>query len=157
MRPIFNHPVSSPAATPRQRSKPLLPLRGVCSLVDKDENKVLELLESGEIGWTFDVSLAQKPGRRRHLRVLPAAVADYLKARACQLSWEDVLGLMLPDAPTIFASEIARTLNVSSDHIYNLLARKQIIACPTRRRGPGGSARVPTKSFIQFLQQRRFP
>ena len=135
----------------------MLPLRGVCSLVDRDENKVLEMIESGEIAWAFDVSLSQKPGRKRYLRVLPAAVADYLNGRPCELKWAKVLGLMLPDAPTILASEITRMLNVSCDHTYHLVDRKQIVACSTRRPGPGGSARVQAKAFIQFLQQRRFP
>jgi hypothetical protein len=147
----------STGATPqRARTKPLLSLRAVGSLVDKPPRKVGELIESGEIAWAFALSLDQKPGRDRYIRALPAAVADYLKGRACELQWKDVIGLMLPDAPTILACEITRILNVSSDHTYHLIDGKQIIACPTTRRpGPGGSARVPRKSFIQFLQQRR--
>ena len=143
------------APAPRQRSKPLLPLRGVCSLVDKDENQVLELLESGEIAWAFDVALAQRRGRKRELRVLPSAVADYLKGRTCEIDQPTVFGLLLPDGPTIPANQIARILNVSVDHVYHLIDRKQIIASPTRRRGPGGSALVPTTSFIKFLAERR--
>jgi len=50
----------------------MLPLRGVCSLVDKDENKVLELIESGKLAWVFDVSLART---RKELRIVPAAAA----------------------------------------------------------------------------------
>jgi hypothetical protein len=146
-------PTSPPATTPRQRSKPLLPVRGVCSLVDKNEDQVLELIENGSLAWAFDVSCDRK---RRELRILPAAVASYLHGRACELKWPDVLGLMLPDATTILASEITRMLNVSGDHTYHLIDRKHIVACPTRRRGPGGSARVPTKSFTTFLQQRRY-
>jgi hypothetical protein len=145
-------PVRPPEVAPRQRSKPMLPVRGVCSLIDKDEHRVLELIESGEIVWAFDVSYARK---NRDLRVLPAAVADYLRGRPCELKWEDVLALLLPDEPMILALDITRILNVSTDHTHHLIDGKQIIACPTRRKGPGGSARVPAKSFIQFLQQRR--
>ena len=94
---IATEPVSAPATVPRQRSKPLLPLRGVCSLVDKDENSVLELIESGEIAWAFDVALAQRRGRKRELRMLPAAVADYLKGRPCELDQPTVFGLLVPD------------------------------------------------------------
>jgi hypothetical protein len=146
--------IPPPAAPPRQRTKPLLPVRGVCSLVDKNEDRVLELIENGSLAWAFDVSCVRK---RRELRILPAAVAAYLHGRACELKWPDVLGLMLPDATTILASEITRILNVSCDHVYHLIDRKHIVACPTRRRGPGGSARVPTENFTLFLQQRRFP
>jgi hypothetical protein len=125
------------------------------ALVDKNENRVWELIETGEIAWGFDVALAQKDGCKRELRVLPAAVADYLKGRRCELQWPDVFAVLLPDGPTIPASEIARVINVSSDHVYHLVERKQIEACATRRPGPGGSALVPTTSFIKFLQKRR--
>jgi hypothetical protein len=145
-------PISPPATMRRRRSKPLLPIRGVCSLVDKSAERVLEMIEEGAIAWAFDVSLDQK---RREIRVLPAAAADYLKGKACELKWSDVLGLMLPDAPTVSALEITRVLNVCGDHTYALIDRKRIVACPTRRRGPGGSARVPANSFIQFLRKRR--
>ena len=130
-----------------------MPLRGVCSLVDKNDDRVVELVEEGAIAWAFDVSI----GRRMYLRVLPSAVADYLQGRTCALKWADVIGLLMPDEPTILALDITRVLNVTSDHTYALIDRKQIVACPTRRHGPGGSARVPAKSFIEFLQKRRFP
>ena len=148
-------PTSPPATMPRQRSKPLLPLRGVCSLIAEHEDQVLKLIEDGTIAWAWNVALDTKPGHKRHLRILPAAVADYMQGRPCDLKWADVLGLLLPDATTILASQITRVLNVSCDHTYHLIDRKRIVAMPTRRRGPGGSARVPTKSFVQFLQTRR--
>ena len=148
-------PVSTPAPATRLRSKPLLPLRGVCSLVDKDEDEVLKLIESGEIAWAFDVALAQKRGRKRELRILPAAVADYLKRRKCNLDWEAVCDLLRPDGPTIRVNKLAQILNVSADHVYHCVERRQIIACPSRRKGPGGSGRVATANFIKFLQKRR--
>jgi hypothetical protein len=147
--------MATPAMAPRQRSKPLLPLRGVMALVDRNENRVWKLIETGEIAWAFDCALTQRDGRKRELRVLPAAVADYLKGRPCELEWPEVFAVLLPDGPTVVASEIARILNVSSDHVYHLIERKQIEARPIRRRGPGGSAPVPTTSFIKFLQKRR--
>jgi hypothetical protein len=115
------------------------------------------MVEEGQLDWAWDVALDPKRGHTKELRILPACVAAYLKGRPYELNWADVLGMMLPEAPTILASEITRMLNVSSDHTYRLIDGKHIVACPTRRRGPGGSARVPTKSFTQFLQQRRFP
>jgi hypothetical protein len=125
------------------------------ALVDKDENKLLELVETGEIAWAWDVALQQQDGRKVELRVLPAAVADYLKGAACKLKWADVFALLLPDGPTITASQISRILNVSCDHVYHLIDGKEIDSCPTRRPGPGGSATVPMTSFIRFLQKRR--
>ena len=150
-------PIPAAATPSRQRSKPLLPLRGVCSLVNEDEDRVLELIKSGEIAWAFDVALAQKRGRRKEFRILPAAVADYLKGQTCGLKWPDVFALLLPDAPTIRAHEVSRLLNVSGDQVYRLIDGRQIIACPARRRGPTGSARIPVTSMVQFFQKRRFP
>jgi hypothetical protein len=150
-----DEPVSPLVPMPRQKSKPLLPVRGVCSLIGKDEDQVLKLIKDGGIAWAFNVALDAKRGRNRHLRILPAAVADFMHGRTCLLKWPDVLGLMLPDAPMMLASDITRVLNVSCDHVYHLIDRKQIIADSTRRQGPGGSARVPAKSFVQFLQARR--
>src|ERR1035437_5131821 len=109
----FADPTAPAATAPRQRSKPLLPRRGVCSLVNEDENRVLDLIESGEIAWAFDVALVQRRGRRREFRVLPAAVADYLQGRPCELDQQTVFGLLVPDVPTIPANRIARILNVT--------------------------------------------
>ena len=147
----------TPATASQKISKPLLPLRGVCSLVNEDENRVLELIKSGEIAWAFNVALAQKRGRRKEFRILPAAVADYLKGQTCGLKWPDVFALLLPDAPTIRAHEASRLLNVSGDQVYRLIDGRQIIASPARRRGPTGSARIPVTSMVQFFQKRRFP
>ena len=46
----------------------MLPVRGVCSLVDQDEDHVLQLIEDGSIAWAFDVALDTKRGRNRELR-----------------------------------------------------------------------------------------
>ena len=143
---------------PRQRSKPLLPVRGVMSLVDKNEDQVLGLIEDGKLAWAFDVALDPKRGRNKELRILPAAVADYLRGQACLLEWPEVLRLLLPhDEPMLLSRDITRILNVSGTHTYHLARRKLITPRSTWRRGPGGCARFATKSFVEFLKSRRFP
>jgi hypothetical protein len=144
------------AAPAQRRSKPLLPIRGVISLVDKNEDQVLRLIEDGTLEWAWDVALDPKRGRNRELRVLPACVADYLRGQACSLEWADVLRLLLPrDGPEILSKEITCVLNISSTHTYHLARRKLIVACSTWRRGRGGCARFTAKSFIEFLRDRR--
>jgi hypothetical protein len=146
----------SPPATPQRQSKPLLPLRGVTALVDKSKQEVLELIEEGEILWVWDVALSQRGGRKRELRILPAAVADYLSGRQCQLDWEDVLRLLLPhEEPVIMSGQISRILNISVTHVYDLARRKVLSPCSTWRAGRGGFARFPAKAFIDFLKARR--
>src|SRR5664279_3017050 len=93
-------PVSTPEAAPRRCGKPLLPVRGVCSILDCDEDQVLRLLQEGKLAWSFDVSLRPKSGSSRELRVLQAAVVSYMQGRPCELQWADVFRLLLPEAPT---------------------------------------------------------
>jgi hypothetical protein len=152
-----SEPGSPPATMPRQRSKPLLPVRGVVSLIDKNEDQVLALIEDGSLAWAFDVALDPKHGRNMELRILPACVADFLRGQACALEWAEVLRLLLPhDGPVILSKDISRALNVSSTHIYQLAHRKLIVTCSTWRSGPGGCARIAADSFIAFLKARRF-
>ena len=132
-----------------------MPVRGVVSLVDQDEDQVLRLIEDGSLAWAFDLALDPKCGRNREIRVLPSAVADYLRGKACSLEWADVLRLLVPDEPIIAGTEIIRVLNISSGHLYNLVGRKQIVPCSSWRRGPGGCARFAAASFTKFLKERR--
>jgi hypothetical protein len=104
---------SPPATMLRQRSKPLLPVRGVMSLIDRDEYQVLRLIEEGELAFAFDVASDPERGRNRELRILPACVADYLRGHTSSLEWADVLRLLLPhDEPILLGTEITRILNV---------------------------------------------
>jgi len=141
---------------PQRRSKPLLPIRGVMSLVDKSEGWVLRRIEDGTLAWAWNVALDPKRGRNRELRILPACVGDYLRGKPCSLEWADVLQLLLPnEGPEVLSTEITRILNVSGAHTYHLAHRKLIVACSTWHRGRGGCARFRAKSFIQFLRDRR--
>jgi hypothetical protein len=149
-------PISTPVTAPRQRSKPLLPLRGVVALADCTKEAVLELIEDGSILWCWDVALSPRDGRKRELRILPAAVADYLSGRACSLEWEDVIRLLLPhDEPVILSGDISRVLNISGTHLYDLARRKVLAPCSTWRVGPDGHARFSAKTFVDFLKARR--
>src|ERR1035437_4050283 len=104
-------PVSPPVTMPRQRSKPLMPVRGVMSLVERNEDQVLALIEDGSLAWAWDVALDPKRGRCRELRVLPGCVADYLRGQTCSLEWADVLSLLLPhDESVILSRDITRVL-----------------------------------------------
>jgi hypothetical protein len=150
-------PVSLPAPMPRQRSKPLLPVRGVMSLIDVDEDQVLRMVEEGELDWAWDVSSDPKRAHSKELRILPACVAAHLRGESRSLEWADVLRLLVPEGPVILSKNISRILNVSSTHLYNLARRKQIVPCSSWRSGPDGCARFPVKSLVQFLQTRRYP
>lgn len=151
-------PVSQPAAMLRKGSKPLLPVRGVMSLVDRNEDEVLAMVEEGKLAWAFDVALDTEHGRSKELRILPACVASYLRGQACSLDWGEVLRSLLPhDGPVILSKEIARVLNISGTHLYALARRKQIVPSSTWRTGKGGCARFAAKNFVEFLKSRQYP
>src|ERR1035437_3554354 len=100
-------PVSPPVTMPRQRSKPLMPVRGVMSLVERNEDQVLALIEDGSLAWAFDVALDPKRGHSKELRILPRCVADYLRGQTCSLEWAEVLRMLLPhDEPVILSKDI---------------------------------------------------
>ncbi|MGD0261482.1 MAG: helix-turn-helix domain-containing protein [Verrucomicrobiota bacterium] len=145
-------PASSPAPLVR-RSKPLLSLSGVLSLLgNRSQFQVLREIDSGGILWAFDCRAA---GPKRLLRVLPAALADFMQGRDCKLQWPDVVALLVPPEPRLCVAWLAHILNVTPEHIYNLVRAKALSFCARGRRGRGGSALVPRNDFVRFLRQRR--
>jgi hypothetical protein len=151
-------PVCPPLAVPRQRSKPLFPIRALTSLLDLDEDQVKSKIENGELAWAWDVALDPRRARSKELRILPACVAAYMRSQTCSLQWPDVLRMLLPhDEPVLLSKDIARILNISSTQTYNFARGKVISPCSTWRVGPKGCARFPVKSFVEFLKTRRFP
>jgi len=156
MTAILESPIRSMA---RGNGNPLLPVRGVMSLIDRNEDQILKMAQSGELLWVFDLSLEPERTQRRELRILPACVADYLLGRKCDLDWATVLDLILPpNNPRLSTEEVTRALNVSNAHVF-ALARRNLIppAVSTWRRGPGNSAQFLTADVADFLRGRRFP
>ncbi len=149
-------PTSPPATATRQRSKPLLNCRAVCSLIDKPQRQVVQLTESGDLTFCWDVSLNPKRSRKRELRILPAAVADWMRGRPCSLTLEQVLQSLLPHGdPEILSRDLVRVLNITGEHLFALARRKEIMPCSRWHRGRGGCARFTAESFVQFLKRRQ--
>ena len=98
-------PRPSQAAAP-VRGRPLLPVRGVMSVLDVGEREVLAAIEDGSLLWAWDLSLQPERARRKLLRVLPECVEDFSSGRACRLEWPDIFALLLPpNGETVFATE----------------------------------------------------
>lgn len=153
----LNDIASAPAERNSQRGAPMWTIRGLVSALDRNEDKVIELIECGDLAWAFDLSLIPERARRRELRVLPACVEDFLARRACSLEWPEVARLILPhDKPEICAREIQRSLNVSASHVTALIRRKLLKCVSMARPGPTGSALVTTSSFLEFIKARRY-
>jgi hypothetical protein len=140
---------------PKRSGKPLLTICAVRSLLDRNEDQVLRLIDGGGLAWVFDVGLEPRPAKKRTLRVLPAAVADCINGRPCALTWPEVLALLLPQSSTLNSSELAQTLNVSRSHVLALARRRLIKTCSPWHRGRGGAGRFSTNSVTDFLRSRR--
>jgi hypothetical protein len=147
-----------PKSPAGQRQQPMLPIRGVVSLLDRDEDAVLRLIEDGDLLWAFDVALQPKRARKKALRVLPQAVDDYRAGRKCALQWPDVQRLLLAGGEqTMPSPSCVRLMNVCQAHVAALLRHRELLVCKDGRRGRGGAALVWTYSFTDFLKRRCFP
>jgi len=125
--------------------------------LDKDEDAILRLIESGDLLWAWNVAAKATRGAKE-MRVLPKCVGDFAAGRECRIEFEDVVqALTRGETETLAASEVSAVLNVSSTQVYNLIASRQLMALSTWRTGPGGSARVSVDSFTRFLRERAWP
>src|SRR5437868_7023806 len=111
-------PVVTRGSSIRARGIRLLPLRGVMSLIDRSEDQVLALIESGGLLWAWNIGLKAER-TAREIRVLPGCVDDFNAGRDCQIEWADVLKFILPhDGRLLSVTEITRCFNASSTHVY---------------------------------------
>jgi hypothetical protein len=148
----------SPETAARQRQRPMMPIRGVTSLLDRTEAAVLTLIEDGDLLWAFDVALVPGRARKKALRVLPQCVDDYRTGRKCALKWPDVEQLLLAGGEQLVPNvEIERVLSVCQRHVAALLEHEELLIGHKGRQGPGGSTLVWSYSFTAFLRRRCYP
>jgi hypothetical protein len=146
-----------PTVAANERARPMWTIGGLKSLLSRNEDQVLSLIENGDLLWAFDLSLVPERASRKELRVLPACVETFLAGRKCELQWDDVARLIVPhNLLSITSLEIQRSLNVTSTHVGALMRRKLLGRASEARTGPGGSARVMTSAFLDFMKSRRF-
>jgi hypothetical protein len=128
------------------------------SLIDRTKDQVFALIDEGKLRWAWDISLERERTRRRLLRVLPVCVDEFLDGRECQLEFEDVAALLLPqsDRP-LLAVDVYRALNVSETFLYMFIRRKELEAVSGWGQGRCGSAQVSRESVVRFLRRRAYP
>lgn len=145
-----------PESVKRPRGRPMLPVRGLMSVLDKTYLEVWKLIDNGDLSWVFDVSLQPGIARRRELRILADCAADYAEGRECALSLDQVFELLIPHGePVLVGDEIEHCLNISDLHLSNLAERKLLNRCDRGHRGIGGESKFTRTSFTSFLTSRR--
>ncbi len=148
----------APALAARQRQRPLIPIRGMVSVLDRNENAVLRLIDEGELRWAWNVALQPDRAWKKALRVLPQCVDDYRAGRKCDLAWAEVQRLLLAGGEkTVQSIEVVRLLNVCQSHVAALLRREELLLCRKGRHGRGGTALIWSYSFTNFLKRRCYP
>lgn len=152
--PTFGNLRAEPAVIRRAKGQPLLPVRGVCSLLSVDEDVVVRLIESGDLLWAWNFGSTNC--RQREIRILPAAVSARMRSRECGLDWDAVLPMVLPAIDgKLNSTELRIAFNVSQTHLSHLAERREIRIVTPGRTGPGGVAWFTAESVVEFLKSRR--
>jgi hypothetical protein len=127
------------------------------TLLDLDEDDICRLIEDGRIAWAFNICASNK-ARRKELRILPVALADYKAQRPCQITWAQVLRQALPSNAAEFPCvRVGHVLNCSNTQVIALVKARLLKVVRPWRRGARGAAMITRDSFIRFLQHRRWP
>lgn len=140
-------------------SRPLLPLEVVMVLLDRNEDDVLALIDTGELSWAWDIRTPAAD--RREIRVWRDDVLRHLDRTsrgirpADPLPLDQVMTAILPHSrPEIRSTEIQRIFSCSSSHVLNLVQAGCLAGLNAPGTGPNGFVRVTRLSVIQFLQLR---
>jgi hypothetical protein len=144
--------------------KPLLSINAAAAFIgsNHDGDDVLELIDLGLIAWAWNIG--SKKAERREVRVLLASVQFYArtggKGIAPEFSWEQVLGMVLPDGggkPVYENARLMRRWSASSELGLDLLWEKCLRVAPGCEwgRGRNGSPLFTRESVVEFLKSRR--
>ena len=118
--------ITAPAIVTLQRAsvRPLLSIDAAKAILNRDEDAILALIESGRIAWAFDI---RSPGAARScVRIYRDSVFNLLpttfSATGPRATLQDVIGEVLPKprGESIASPSLAIRLNCSSTHVHQL-------------------------------------
>ena len=153
-------PRSGPAAATRPRvnlpaARHLLPMEVCVLLLDKEPDQVLQIMESGQIDFAWNIA---SPGaRRRDLRIWRESLLALVNRSASEpRSVEDVINSILP-ARDPRTPELQRWFCASQSHVQRLVEAGELRPCapPVATRGPNAFTRIERASVAEFLRKRR--
>ncbi len=137
------------------RGRPLMPVRGLLSVLRISVESADSLIETGAFAFVFDLSARFHKPHRRLLMIPPVCVDAYLAGQACLLELEDVVSLLFPtDSDRVRGRVVRDALNITETLLYRLIDRRELVST-SRRRGPYGSATITLSSITEFLRRRR--
>jgi len=135
-------------------ARPLVPVEVLMTLGDLHEDDALELVQSGQIAWAWDIRAPS--AERREIRIWRESLLGWLSDRTGAGQPECAISALFPHSlAEIKSTELQRMFCCSQYHVYTLIAGGCITAITAGRRAPGGYARVTRDSIENFLTYRR--
>lgn len=131
---------------------PLLPMSAVRSLLNRDEDAVLYLIEDGQLPFAFDLSM---PGARRmDLRVWRGCLQG---GRPGSQTLVDVIADILPplNSPVIRSATLAQRWVCSRTHVHQLIDAGLLEEVGAEARKLTNSRNLTRASAAAFLTARR--
>ena len=138
--------------------RPMISLEVAAAISDLPAQRLLALVESGDILFAFDLAA---PGAARKMpRLLASSLVHYLESQPPLNPAPELPGILdsiYPPGIHPDAVAIARTWLSDSEHIHDLVRAKCLRRGPgsISRRGPNGSPRIDRGSLCSFLESRR--
>ena len=140
--------------------RPLWQAETVQECLEISREKLMALIESGELAWAFNIGIGQT---RQEIRVLGHCVVEKQSGpipglgRTRSLNLPEVLNLVLPARPQLRATEVQRIFCCQHHQVHKLIrlgefakVQEQLPKC-----GPNGSPHVTRASVAKFLEKRR--
>jgi hypothetical protein len=135
-------------------SRPLIPLRAAMVLLDRGEDEVLALIDTGELSWAWDIS--SQDAERREVRIWRDSVLQFLsRSEEGNQRWtrmdlpapppsrqagtdeeERVLLAILPHSAEVRSTTLQRLFTASQGHIQNLINAGLLTGLNDPRTGP---------------------
>ena len=135
-------------------SRPMLPMGFVKLLLDCTEDKVLAMVECGELAWAWDIR--HPKANRREVRVWYLSVICRSEGIAQPSATEDevVFSLFPHDERELRAPEVQRMFCASQCHVQHLIDSGALRGTKGKP-GCAGAALVNRGSVLDFLKKRQ--
>lgn len=144
----------SPAAIPISFRAACLGIDAVKSALGVSEDRLHELIESGQFSWVLNIG--SKKSKRRLIRILTACVHCVQAGRRQPFFLPEEIGPAVfgEKRPVVRAVGFAAALACSEEHVGALICKREL---PGRigRRGRGGDGTIRWEDACKFLSARR--
>ena len=140
-------------------TRPLVPISAAMVLADRGEDYVLGAIETGAIGWAWDIR--GKAAAAREIRIWRESLLEWLadplaSLRALARPEGEVVASLFPHSRAeVRGTELQRMFSCGHSHVMNLINDGLLAGTTEAGPGPTGSPRITRVSVMGFLLSRR--